>query len=267
MRKWVVLCVVSACGGQQARTEGSPTQQDAQPPASDAQPPASDVDPVGLALQGVLVIDDFEQVTDPMVAPSISNPPFSGGWYTFDDGSLGQSGPSADPKKETVQDAAVDQPHVTFAMRPPSAHALHMVGGPYTGSWGSGVQGQLQGGSPFDASAYRGIVFWARKSNAAAASSLRVALTTIDDTAGPLAKCHSPATPGKADGCGDAFGAEVMLRTDWMPYIVSFASLAQTGFGYRPPNGFDQANVLAVDFNNKQGTAFDQWIDDLAFYK
>jgi hypothetical protein len=70
-----------------------------------------------------------------------------------------------------------------------------------------------------------------------------------------------------ADGCSDSFGTEVMLRTDWPPYVISFDSLVQTGFGYRPPAGFDKANVIAVNFMNKEGAAFDQWIDDIAFYK
>ena len=68
-------------------------------------------------------------------------------------------------------------------------------------------------------------------------------------------------------GCGDAFHLDIALADDWRFYKMSFGELHQAGYGYAPPDGFDKKTIFSVVFTNLQGTEFDEWIDDIAFYK
>jgi len=259
---WALAIVgpVIACSGKHIETATAVDDASAGGDGDEASPE--------VALFEWTMVDDFEKTSLPKEVPPIDNPPFSGGWYIFDDGSLGSStDPNPNPQKQVVRDTALDQPHDTVSVTSPSTHALHMYGGPYTGTFGSGVKALLMDGAPYDASGFKGIFFWAKKGSAAASSVVHVSFSTIDDTPGPLSKCHDPPTPGKADGCSDEFHAYITLHSDWLLYTIYFTDLAQGGFGYRPPDGFDSKNVIGINLLNKQGEPFDQWIDDLAFFK
>jgi hypothetical protein len=214
------------------------------------------------------LIDNFEKISMPGAAPSLSTGSFSGGWYVFDDGSLPTPEGGVPPDGvQVVSDDMLPDPHPTFNGMTSTA-ALHIRGGPYPGSWGAGVTGQFNGGAPFDASEYQGIMFWAKKGQVGVESAVTVSIPTIQDTyqeGGTT--CKNPATPGKSDGCSDGFNKAIALRTTWILYLVYFADLAQQGYGYKPPGGFDKKHTLAVNFGNKQAAPFDEYIDDLAFFK
>lgn len=214
----------------------------------------------------VLMIDNFETVEGPGMVPS-TPAPFSGGWYVFDDGSLATpEGGTAPDGKQVVKTEALDEPHTTVDGS--SGHALHMTGGPYTGAYGSGVTGQLAGGVPYDASAYTGIMLWAKKGIVTAQGAVTLSLATVNDSyqeGGTT--CKDPPTPGKNDSCNDGFHIDLALRQDWKLYVINFADLAQQGYGYKPPGGFAKGQIIGVNFLNKKGATFDQWIDDIAFFK
>jgi len=214
----------------------------------------------------ILMFDNFEIVEAANAVPA-SPAPFAGGWYIFDDGSLATPEGGMKPEgQQVVRTEALDDPHNTVDGA--SEHGLHMFGGPYTGSYGSGVTGQLNSGTPYDASAYTGIMLWAKKGVTSEQSAVSLSLATINDTyqEGGVT-CKDPPTPNKNDGCNDGFHIALALRQKWTLYIIPFGDLVQQGYGYKPPGGFAKNAIIGVNFLNKQGAIFDQWIDDIAFYK
>jgi hypothetical protein len=226
----------------------------------------------------VVLVDGFETASAPGAAPSLSTMNvteagtimFAGGWYVFDDGSLPtpEGGTAPEGKQVVSTDTlSADDTHVTLDGKE-SKGALRIRGGPYPGPWGAGVTGQLNNGAPFDASAYSGIMFWAKKVELGVESSVTVSIPTIQDTyQDGGTTCKNPPTPGKSDGCSDGFHRDISLRSTWTLNIVYFSDLTQQGYGYKPPGGFDKKNTLAINFGNKQAAPFDEYIDDLAFFK
>jgi hypothetical protein len=123
------------------------------------------------------------------------------------------------------------------------------------------------GGVPFDANQFSGVVLWAKRGSAQASDVVELGLPTINDSF-EFHICKSPPTmsnPG--DGCSDDFRIHLKLTDDWRVYQIPFSALRQLGFGYRPPNGFAKNAIIAVNFYNAPGVAFDEWIDDVGFYK
>jgi hypothetical protein len=224
----------------------------------------------------VLVIDDFE--TGAGAQPAIMTVNFLGNhWYKYDDHTLdlpdGGPADAAPPVgQQVVATEALPEPHTTI--NGPSSHALHISGGTFK-DWGSGVTGGLAGDGqvPYDASAYTGIIFWAKMGGAATSNSMTVGIPSTNDTLNPEGGiCHDPETPGKHDRCSDGFHKDITLRPEWTLYIIAFSDLAQSGWGYKPLGGFDSKVALGIAFTNKGvtskgGQPFDEWIDDLAFFK
>lgn len=217
-----------------------------------------------------VLIDNFE-----VVAPVPTLPmPYSGGWYKYDDFTLdppdGGPADAAPPMgKQVVATEALPEPHPTI--NGPSAHALHIYGGKYA-DWGAGVTGTLASDAPYDASAYAGIMFWAKKGNPSASGAMTVAIPTTNDQPLEGGICHDPETPGKHDRCRDSFHVDLSLRPEWKLYVIYFSDLAQAGWGYKPLGGFDKKVMIGIAFSNKGvtskgGDPFDEWIDDIAFVK
>jgi len=106
----------------------------------------------------------------------------------------------------------------------------------------------------YDASAYQGIVFWARRAEGAQPT-MRVTLATLQTIPkGGICKI-----------CYDSFGKNIALSTDWTFYRIAFSDLRQRGFGDRVES-FDAEHVFIVSFDFVGPAAFDLWVDDLAFY-
>jgi hypothetical protein len=131
--------------------------------------------------------------------------------------------------------------------------------------WGAGEgfnfddPGNGDGGSAkvvYDASAYAGIVFWA-KAGSGSTTSLRVNVSDKDtDPAGgvcaPVSKCN------------DHFGATIPLATEWRQIVLPFSELKQAGWGM-PASSFDAAHVYACQFQVPAAATFDVWIADIYF--
>jgi hypothetical protein len=241
----------------------SPQPSDDDPNAS-TYPMSAGTTPIDATMPAtVVLIDDFEKLT-PKNPPIYQNG-FSGGWYYFDDGSIPSTDAGFSPNKIAVTTEALGAPHNTLT-EALSAGGLHARGGPYTGGWGSGFNGQLSNGRPFDASDFSGMIFWAKRANAKASPVVRVGPQTVNDD--PMFKiCQNPPTEGAGSGCGDFFSMNLELGDDWRVYTVPFTELRQLGFGYAPPDGFAKNAITGISFLNDPGAAFDEWIDDIGFYK
>jgi hypothetical protein len=143
---------------------------------------------------------------------------------------------------------------------------VHLTGSGFT-LWGSGVGFDLNNpGEPmkrmaFDASAFKGIAFWA-KGNVPFRLALAVAGVV------PVAEggtCPVPANPNGPEQCHDTHGYLIRVTGEWKQYVVPFAMLAQDNFGKKAP--WDAATLLSVQFDINKGLAYDISIDEIGFYK
>jgi hypothetical protein len=117
-------------------------------------------------------------------------------------------------------------------------------------------------GSPYDASKYTGITFWA-KIDAGTSEVLRLAFPDKDtEPVGNLCETDPPA--GSTNGCWDHYSELVTLTTTWTKHTVSFSNLEQGGWG-RPGTAFDPATLYKVEFDIPVNATFGIWIDDVAF--
>ncbi|MGH1346411.1 MAG: hypothetical protein ACRBN8_32895 [Nannocystales bacterium] len=111
--------------------------------------------------------------------------------------------------------------------------------------------------APYDASAYEGITFFARRS-ANSGASLRVKIPDVS----------TDAEGGQCTECFNDFGKAVELEEHWQQFVVPFDSMKQMpGWGAPRPGSIDSAAIYGVQFQfNAAQTEFDIWIDDVSFY-
>jgi len=189
------------------------------------------------------VIDDAEDDNNQIAA----NKGRGGYWYTF-----------LDKVGSTVQPPAGS----TFAMSAGgaegSAHAAHM-----TGKVGSGTNPYVGMGFNFvdpkgayDASAYKGISFWAKVGPGSIAH-VRVKVPDINtDDAGKV-----------CTACFNDFGADLELTPTWTKYTLPFSSLTQmAGWGAPRPGAITATKLFGVQWQvNTPGASYDVWVDDIEF--
>jgi hypothetical protein len=217
----------------------------------------------------------------------------SGGWFSYDDHSL-----PTDLAIHYTAGAAFDPTHQTFAPMAASSKALHASSDAYSGAFGSGLGTNMNSVAdpptpdgmahyhalPYDASRFDGIVLWAKRgSTSGVSSTVRVQITTVATDSDYAAhfgaglaangatmrdpRICDPNTPSTAR-CDDDYGKALTLLSDWgEPYKIPWSDLDQEGFGRVPPEGFQPSEIVTLKFTNKQGQAFDEWFDDIAFYK
>ena len=118
----------------------------------------------------------------------------------------------------------------------------------------------------YNASAYKGITFWAKGS---ASSPVRFSVTQASTTfAGDSsgATCCSGGDRTKKDGCSDHFGASITLSANWTQYTYTWIQLSQNGWGILAAQ--NPAELLGVQWQVSDAAAtaaFDIWVDGLAF--
>jgi hypothetical protein len=177
-----------------------------------------------------------------------------GAWYTYNDASMAG-----------MQTPAPMVPYtMTAGGEGGSAFASESKGSGFA-IWGAGFgfnlhdPGDGANGSAktiYDGSAYKGIAFWA-KAGAGSTQALRVNISDKDtDPAGGVCM--------PAEKCNDHFGTDIHLTTDWAMYTVTFADIAQLGWG-QSVAAFDPAHLYAVQFQVGKSTMFDVWLDNVAF--
>ena len=196
------------------------------------------------------LIDDMEDMDGSILAKAGR----IGAWYTYNDAT------ATGMQKPTVMTPFT----MTAGGRDGAGYAANTVGGGFT-VWGAGTgfnlhdPGDGNNGSaktPYDASAYTGIVFWA-KAGASSTTSLRVNVS--DKNTDPAGGICAP-----ADKCNDHFGKDINLTANWAMYTMKFDDLLQLGWG-QSFAALDVAHLYAVQFQVGKATTFDVWLDDVAF--
>ncbi len=138
-------------------------------------------------------------------------------------------------------------------------YAAYVHGGPFVDQ---GAYFRFGLGSPYNASAYTGISFWA-KIDSGTSSGLRIAFPD-KDTQPDGGLCQANVTSGPTQ-CYDHYGKRITnIATGWAKYFVDFSSLSQDGWG-RLGAGFDPATLYEVQFQIPVDAKFGIWIDDVAF--
>jgi hypothetical protein len=181
-----------------------------------------------------------------------------GGFYMFNDGT-GMQTPAPGPL-----------PDATEMPRCGGMYALCMSGHDFT-TWGAGMGTDLgpvstdgmMTKSAWDASAYRGISFWA-KANPGSAVAIRVSLK--DANTAPEGGVCDPEMESGAEACNDDWGRNLNLTTEWAPYTILYADLAQSNWG-KQFTAFDAEHVFSIQYQVNKGLDFDLCIDDLAFVR
>ena len=182
------------------------------------------------------LIDDFEDGNSSL----LPNDGRSGTWHAGSD----QTGflTTSDPPLPEL--AGVER----------AGSALHLSGGGFS-SWGANLSLELRSGAfPYDASAYRGISFWAR------GSGTRLKVIFMQQN---LAPGHPCSTCDTATGeCGLLYSAEIAINDAWNQYTVDWTSLTPPTVINTP---FAPDQLMTIQFEVPAAAAVDLWLDDVSF--
>jgi endoglucanase len=189
------------------------------------------------------VIDDCEDDNN-QVAPNKGR---SGYWYTF-----------LDKVGSTVTPAAGGTFTMSRGGANGSAHSAHVngkIGGGAVVFGGMGFN-FVDPKGPYDASAYKGISFWARVGEG---STTKVRLKLPDADTDPDGKVCTE--------CFNDFGMDLELTTTWTKYTVPFNGTTQmAGWGAPHPGALNPAKMFGVQWQiNSPGSSYDLWVDDIQF--
>jgi len=189
----------------------------------------------------------------------------AGYWHSYNDGT-GTQTPPAYPEDMPVEFT----PEALTPPRGQSPMAVHTFGSGFT-EWGAGVGLALNGPDmglfPYDASAYTGIVFWARLGDAGAAATVKVNISDkFSEPAGGI--CDESAGEDDPNRCFDHWSYIAPLGTEWSLIVIPFEELTRAGSGAEPTaQAVDVAGLYTIDFGFAQGEDFDVYIDDIGFYR
>ncbi len=171
-----------------------------------------------------------------------------GSWTDSDDGTPGGT-MSPDP---------VNPFNPTDTGDPCRKYVAYVKGGGFS-DWGADFWFGL--GSPYDASKYTGISFWAKSDISTPPTVLRVTFPD-KDTFPDGGICQTNVTGPTA--CYDHYGSRITLGTGWKKYTVSFSQISQDGWGMQGAS-FDPRSLYEVLFQIPVNATFSIWIDDVAF--
>lgn len=126
---------------------------------------------------------------------------------------------------------------------------------------GAGANFGFSLGSPYDASLYTGLSFWA-KIDEGTDGPLRVDLPDGDtDPRGAMCSTNLSDT---ANLCWSHFGYRLVLTATWTQYTIPFSKLSQDPWGYQASK-FDPSRLYSVTFAIGDTDTFGIWIDEVAF--
>ena len=205
------------------------------------------------------VVSDFESGKADVLAVGGRG----GSWFLFNDG--------------TGMQTPVKTPNVTLVAEAGGAcnsmFAFHSTGTGFTvfgAGFGADFAPKAAGATDstvYDASAYSGVALFAK---AATPISLRVSVSD-NGTATEGKVCVDTTDSTNKMRCGDYFGSDVTLTTDWQDYQLPFAMMKQRGFGLPVATGIDKSKVYTIRAQIKGSAAapgaYDIWIDDVRFVK
>jgi hypothetical protein len=152
-----------------------------------------------------------------------------------------------------------------------SGFAFHTTAAGFTGfGAGAGVDfaPKTVAGGPtvvYDGTAYTGLSVQAK-----AATPILVRLSVSDantDKEGIAlgGTCVDTTDRTNPNRCGDYFGANLNVTTDWQTFDIPFAMMGQNGWGMPVATGIDKTRLFSLRLQAKGD--FDLWIDNVAFLK
>lgn len=209
---------------------------------SDSVPAEGGAGPISLAPE--TLIDDFEDSD----AAIVEHAGRSGSWYAGNDGQ----------GMQTPGNGMALVPTMLGMARGDSRRAVHTSGGPFQ-QWGAligtALASQGDQGVPYDITPYDGVRFWVRSQpfGPGFTSTVRVNFPT-------------PNTNDGCSVCGDHFGADIPLTSQWVQHEVRFSEMDQEGWGVPQLNSHDRQNVTAIQFAFPEDVRFDLWVDDVEFF-
>jgi hypothetical protein len=152
-----------------------------------------------------------------------------------------------------------------------SAFAFHTTATGFTGfGAGAGVDfaPKTVAGGPtvvYDGTAYTGISLSAK---AATPILLRLSVSDANTDKEGIAlggTCVDTTDRTNPNRCGDYFGSNLNVTTDWQDFQISFAMMGQNGWGMPVPTGIDKTRLFSLRLQAKGD--FDLWIDNVAFLR
>ena len=205
------------------------------------------------------VVSDFESGKADVLAVGGRG----GSWFLFNDG--------------TGMQTPVKTPNVTLVAEAGGAcgsmFGFHSTGMGFTvfgAGFGADFAPKAAGATVstvYDASAYTGVALFAKS---AASISLRVSVSDAG-TAPEGMVCVDTTDKTNKMRCGDYFGSDVTIGTDWQDYVSPFAMMKQRGFGLPVATGIDKSKVYTIRAQIKGSAAvpgaYDLWIDNVRFVK
>jgi len=198
-----------------------------------------------------LMIDDMEDGDNLICTSSGRN----GGWYSFGDGTVGA-------ELTPPGDAPFRPSRIDDGSRGASRYAARLSGSGFA-SWGAimGLSLRTTNGSDsqaYDVSGLDGITFW-MKSNVP----VSVEFPTVESSQLAVGgQCRDSPTE---TNCDNHFSFQITAPAPgWFEYTVPFNSLAQKAGGSA---AWNPRHLMNIQFAVPAGTAFDVWLDDVAFYR
>ncbi len=202
------------------------------------------------------VISDFESGTAKVVQVSGRD----GSWFLYSDGTGSQT-----PVKIENTPLAAEAGGACA-----SAYGFHSTGTGFSG-WGAGLgtdfapKGSDASRTAYDASGYAGL---ALRAKAAAPVTVRISVSD-KNTAPEGGVCTDTTEKTDATRCGDYFGKDIALTTEWQDFVIPFAAMAQRGWGLPIATGVEVTQVYTLRGQVKGDEAvpvsFDLWVDDVRF--
>jgi len=139
-------------------------------------------------------------------------------------------------------------------------YAVHVYGQTSVVS-GSGANFGFSLGSPYDASLYTGLSFWAKIDEG---TNPPVRVEFPDGDTDPRGAVCSTNLSDTTNLCWSHFGYRWVLTTTWTKYTIPFSKLSQDPWGYQAPK-FDPSRLYSVTFTIGDNDTFGIWIDEVAF--
>jgi hypothetical protein len=240
----------SATGGTAAANGGSGSS--ASGSSAGGSPPAGCA-----ATDPMLLISDFETGKADVVDVAGR----SGSWFLFNDGTGTQTPMKVANTPLPAEAGGACQ----------SAFGFHTTGQNFT-VWGFGLGTDLAAKTgtartTYDLSPYTGLALRAKADKPA---SLRLSISDVGTTP-EGAQCTDTTDKTNPARCGDYFGKEFSLTSEWQDLQMPWSEMTQRGWGLPIAAGFGAAHAYTFRLQVK-GTAaapanFDLWLDDVRLVK
>ena len=200
----------------------------------------------GGAPVGVSVIDSLDD-GDGMIAVMAGR---QGPWHSFNDSNNGNQTPSINGPFVPEMGGVNGSPYAAHT----KGSGYQFAGIGFDLNNATTMPGAMQS-QAYDASAYKGIIFWAKGNG-----NLRVELSQ---------KAFVPTANGGSctASCWNVYGsraAQGMLSlTEWRQVAIPFGTLTRDDGSTTP--SFDPSQLMGIAFKH-EGSTFDFWIDDVEFF-